>query len=420
MPASFLDSFAGRRVLVTGHTGFKGSWLALWLARRNAIVAGYALEPPTDPSNFIAAGVEGVLAEHHVADIRDRQRLEAVIVRFKPEVIFHLAAQTVVLDGYATPHEAFEVNVMGTVTVLDVVRVAAQPCAIVAVSTDKVYANDESGRPFTEADPLGGRDPYSASKAASELAVAAYRASFFPPQSIRTHGVGLASARAGNVIGGGDWTPHGLVADTFNALAAGRPVQLRHPGSIRPWQHVLEPLAGYLRLAAALLSPERANYCRAWNLGPEHAESVDVRRVVKGLIAGWGTGTWLELDAHPGRARGGGPATLGGRRAAGDRCRCGLVPGRDAAAYGRLVSGVSARNHNGLEKRAGPISKPMRRRSGPDGLWSAPTPRGRCEPIRFAWRSMPRTSARPPAQAFPRSRGCTGTGHLPERASAAR
>lgn len=300
MTASFLDSFAGRKVLVTGHTGFKGSWLALWLARRNAIVAGYALEPPTDPSNFIAAGVEGVLAEHHVADIRDRQRLEAVIARFKPEVIFHLAAQTVVLDGYATPHEAFEVNVMGTVTVLDVVRVAAQPCAIVAVSTDKVYANDESGRPFTEADPLGGRDPYSASKAASELAVAAYRASFFPPQSIRTHGVGLASARAGNVIGGGDWTPHGLVADTFNALAAGRPVQLRHPGSIRPWQHVLEPLAGYLRLAAALLSPERANFCRAWNLGPEHAEYVDVRRVVKGLIAGWGTGTWLELDTHPG------------------------------------------------------------------------------------------------------------------------
>ncbi|MBA2631931.1 MAG: CDP-glucose 4,6-dehydratase [Chloroflexi bacterium] len=299
MSDAFLASFARRRVLVTGHTGFKGSWLSLWLARRGAIVAGYALEPPTAPSNFVAARVEEVLAEHHVADIRDRDRLGAVIEGFRPEVIFHLAAQTVVLDGYATPSEAFAVNVMGTVNLLDVVRVAEQPCAIVAVSTDKVYANDESGRPFTEADPLGGRDPYSASKAASELAVAAYRASFFPPESIDAHGIALASARAGNVIGGGDWTPHGLVADTFKALAAGQPVRLRNPASIRPWQHVLEPLAGYLRIAVALQSPERSQFCRAWNLGPQREESADVRHVVEGLITGWGTGTWLEVDGHP-------------------------------------------------------------------------------------------------------------------------
>jgi CDP-glucose 4,6-dehydratase len=292
MSDAFLSSFTGRRVLITGHTGFKGSWLSLWLARRGAIVAGYALDPPTDPSNFVVSRVEEVLAEHHVADIRDRDRLGAVIDRFRPEVILHLAAQTVVLDGYATPAEAFAVNVMGTVTVLDVVRTLGHPCAIVAVATDKVYANNESGRPFTEADPLGGRDPYSASKAAAELAVDAYRSSFFPPDSLAAHGVALASARAGNVIGGGDWTPHGLVADTFRALAAGRPVGIRYPEAIRPWQHVLEPLAGYLRLAEALLRPDAARFCRSWNFGPEDARTVDVRHVVEGLIGGWGTGRW--------------------------------------------------------------------------------------------------------------------------------
>ena len=292
MSAPYLAALAGRRVLVTGHTGFKGSWLSLWLAKHGALVAGFALEPPTEPSNFVASNVEEVLTEHHLADIRDQDRLGAVVDRFRPEVIFHLAAQTVVLDGYASPAEAFSVNVMGTVSLLDVVRLLGLRCAIVAVSTDKVYANDESGRRFTEADALGGRDPYSASKAASELAVGAYRASFFSPDSIRVHGVALASARAGNVIGGGDWTPHGLVADAFRALAAGRAIELRHPGSIRPWQHVLEPLSGYLRLAAMLRGPDPARYCGAWNFGPARAGPVDVRHVVEGLIAGWGDGAW--------------------------------------------------------------------------------------------------------------------------------
>jgi CDP-glucose 4,6-dehydratase len=292
MSDAFLSTFTGRRVMITGHTGFKGSWLSLWLARHGAIVAGYALDPPTEPSNFVVSRVEEVLAEHHIADIRDRDRLGAVIDRFRPEAILHLAAQTVVLDGYATPAEAFSVNVMGTVTVLDVVRTLGRPCAIVAVSTDKVYANNEAGRPFTEADALGGCDPYSASKAAAELAVEAYRSSFFPPDSLAVHGVALASARAGNVIGGGDWTPHGLVADTFRALAAGDAVQIRHPASVRPWQHVLEPLAGYLRLAAKLLGSDPGNYCSAWNFGPGEAASVDVRHVVEGLISGWGDGRW--------------------------------------------------------------------------------------------------------------------------------
>ena len=299
MSLPFLAWLAGRRVLVTGHTGFKGSWLSLWLARHGAFVAGFALEPPTEPSNFVASNVEGMLTEHHVGDIRDQDRLGAVVDQFRPEVIFHLAAQTVVLDGYASPADAFSVNVMGTVNLLDVIRLLGLRCAIVAVSTDKVYANDESGRAFTEARALGGRDPYSASKAASELAVGAYRASFFAPESISAHGVALASARAGNVIGGGDWTPHGLVADTFRALAAGRPVELRHPGSIRPWQHVLEPLAGYLRLAAMLGGPESGGYCRAWNFGPSLARSVDVRHIVEGLINGWGGGAWESPAPRP-------------------------------------------------------------------------------------------------------------------------
>jgi CDP-glucose 4,6-dehydratase len=300
MTSPSLDILAGRRILVTGHTGFKGSWLSLWLAHRGAVVAGYALAPPTTPSNFVVSRVDDVLAEHHVADIRDAQRLSSVIASFRPEVIFHLAAQTVVLDGYAAPTEAFSVNVMGTVTLLDAVRTTRHRCAIVAVSTDKVYSNDDTGRRFRETDRLGGRDPYSASKAAAELVVGAYRDSFFPPDELEAHGVALASGRAGNVIGGGDWTPHGLVADAFRALAEDRPVTLRHPDSIRPWQHVLEPLAGYLRLAVTLIGPNAGRYCRAWNFGPTGAGSVEVRHVVEGLIAGWGHGRWVVPPAAAG------------------------------------------------------------------------------------------------------------------------
>jgi CDP-glucose 4,6-dehydratase len=300
MPRLFTDAFAGRRVLVTGHTGFKGSWLSLWLARIGATTAGYALEPPTQPSNFEVSRVASVLAEHHLGDLRDVPRLTDVIASFRPDAILHLAARTVVLDGYADPSEAFSTNVMGTVGLLEAVRAVGRPVAIVAVATDKVYANDEAGRPFREADPLGGHDPYSASKAAAELVVDAYRSSFFPPASITSHGVALASARAGNVIGGGDWTPHGLVADAFRALMADQPIRIRHPEAIRPWQHVLEPLAGYLRLAARLMEPDPAPACRAWNFGPGRVGSVDVRHVVEGLIAGWGRGEWQRTDGDPG------------------------------------------------------------------------------------------------------------------------
>jgi CDP-glucose 4,6-dehydratase len=298
----FTESFTGRRVLVTGHTGFKGSWLSLWLARMDATVAGYALEPPTDPSNFEVSRVPSVLAEHHIGDLRDVPRLTDVIASFRPDAILHLGARTVVLDGYAAPAEAFSTNVMGTVGLLEAVRAVGRPVAIVAVATDKVYANDGGGRPFREGDPLGGHDPYSASKAAAELVVDAYRSSFFPPDSIGSHGIALASARAGNVIGGGDWTPHGLVADAFRALTADQPITIRHPEAIRPWQHVLEPLAGYLRLAARLMAPNPAPVCRAWNFGPARVGSVDVQHVVEGLIAGWGRGRWQPLEGNSGPA----------------------------------------------------------------------------------------------------------------------
>jgi CDP-glucose 4,6-dehydratase len=302
MPPPFMDAFADRRVLVTGHTGFKGSWLSLWLARMGATIAGYALEPPTHPNNFEASRVAPVIAEHHIGDLRDLARLTALIASFRPDVILHLAARTVVLDAYADPVETFSTNVMGTVNVLEAVRAIGRPVAVVAVATDKVYANDGAGHPFREGEPLGGHDPYSASKAAAELVVDAYRSAFFPPASIASHGVALASARAGNVIGGGDWTPHGLVADAFRALAVDEPIRIRHPEAIRPWQHVLEPLAGYLRLAARLLGPDPAPACRAWNFGPGRVTSADVRYVVEGLIGGWGRGTWEMQDGDPGPA----------------------------------------------------------------------------------------------------------------------
>ena len=248
------SAFAGRSVFVTGHTGFKGSWLSLWLDALGAQVTGYALDPPTEPSNFEAAGVAAVLQADHRADLRDRASLEAALRSSRPDVILHLAAQSVVLESYAEPSETFSVNVMGTAVLLDAIRAIGRPAAVVIVTSDKCYANDGAGRPFVEDDPLGGHDPYSASKAGTELVAAAYRASFFPAASLADHGVAIATARAGNVIGGGDWTADGLVADTVRALDRDAPIRLRHPAAVRPWQHVLEPLDGYLDAGGTVCS----------------------------------------------------------------------------------------------------------------------------------------------------------------------
>ena len=290
--ATLRDGYAGRSVLVTGHTGFKGSWLCLWLHELGANVTGFALDPPTRPSNFVESAVASALRQDIRGDIRDGAALERAIRSSRPDVILHLAAQSVVLEGYAEPAETFSVNVLGTAVLLDALRAAAQPCAVVVVTSDKCYLNEESGRPFEEEDPLGGHDPYSASKAGTELVVNAYRHSFFPPSRVDEHGVAIATARAGNVIGGGDWTASGVVADIVRSIEAGRPVRLRSPNAIRPWQHVLEPLGGYLTLAAHLRGPDRASFCRAWNFGPEATEEATVRQLTERLLAAWGVGSW--------------------------------------------------------------------------------------------------------------------------------
>jgi len=286
------SEFEGLSVLLTGHTGFKGSWLALWLRELGAKVTGFSLDPPTKPSNYLASDVGSILQFDYRADIRDRATLEDAIRSSHPDVIFHLAAQSVVLDGYAQPLETFSVNALGTATLLDTLRTVGQACAVVVVTSDKCYANDESGRAFEEGDPLGGRDPYSASKAGAELVTAAYREAYFAPGELDRHGVAIATARAGNVIGGGDWTAHGVVADIMRAVEAGVPVQLRRPTAIRPWQHVLEPLDGYLTLAAHLRSADGAAFCSAWNFGPEAKDEATVGELTELLLSARGKGTW--------------------------------------------------------------------------------------------------------------------------------
>jgi CDP-glucose 4,6-dehydratase len=284
-------AFAGRSVLVTGHTGFKGSWLTLWLNSLGARVTGYALAPETEPALFDAAGVIDLVHRHVVGDVRDRDAVATAIHQAAPEVVLHLAARTVVREGYARPAEAFSVNVDGTTAVLDAVLRLDRPCVVVVVTSDKCYANDESGRPFTETDPLGGRDPYSASKAAQELVTQSYRASFFAPEEQAAAGHPahrLASGRAGNVIGGGDWTPDGLVADLARARARRGETVLRSPTAVRPWQHVLEPLSGYLMLAARLAAPDGGHVGSTYNFGPDLQDDATVEQLVSQLVTEWG------------------------------------------------------------------------------------------------------------------------------------
>lgn len=287
---TFGGGFAGERVFVTGDTGFKGAWLAYWLTRLGADVTGYALDPPTNPSLFGALDLGGQL-RHLTGDVRDRDRLVAEVQTAAPSVIFHLAAQALVLRAYATPRETFETNVMGTVNVLEAARSCPSVRSVVIVTTDKVYENPETGVPFREGNPLGGSDPYGASKGAAELVTASYRASFFGD------GAAIASARAGNVIGGGDWAPDRIIPDSVRALVVGEPIVVRNPDAVRPWQHVLEPLSGYLQLGAHLLEGG-SRYAGPWNFGPTGERSDHpVRWVVDQFIAEWGSGSWVSHQA---------------------------------------------------------------------------------------------------------------------------
>jgi CDP-glucose 4,6-dehydratase len=289
MPAPFHDLFRNRRVLVTGHTGFKGAWLSEWLLALGAEVHGYALDPLPHALLFDQLNLHHRIAADHRADIMDRAHLAAVTRDTAPDFVFHLAAQPLVRLSYDQPVETFAVNVMGSVHMLDALRLAAHPCTVIMVTTDKCYENREWLHPYRESDPMGGHDPYSASKGAAEIAIAAYRRSFFdsPDSPVR-----VASARAGNVIGGGDWAPDRIVPDAIRALAAGEPIGVRNPLATRPWQHVLEPLCGYLRLAEALaLEPDPP--CEPFNFGPSLASNRPVQELVSTILNHL-PGRWLD------------------------------------------------------------------------------------------------------------------------------
>lgn len=281
----------GRCVLLTGHTGFKGGWLALWLHELGAIVHGYALDPPTNPSLFEVARVASRMASDTRADLADLARLTAVFARTQPNVVFHLAAQPLVRESYRDPLGTLTSNIMGTAHVLEAARNTASVQAVVLVTTDKVYENREWEHPYREIDSLGGRDPYSASKAAAEIVAASYRASFFTGEGGSSACV--ATARAGNVIGGADWAADRLVPDCLRAFARNEPVSLRNPSAVRPWQHVLEPLSGYLRLAELLLGHTGARFATAWNFGPDVGGDASVGAVAAAAARLWGTGATI-------------------------------------------------------------------------------------------------------------------------------
>jgi CDP-glucose 4,6-dehydratase len=293
------DFWRGKRVLMTGHTGFKGSWLSLWLQSMGAQVVGFALAPPTNPSLFKVADV-GKGMTSIIGDIRDLDKLRAAFTEHKPEIVIHMAAQPLVRYSYIEPVETYSTNVMGTVNLLEAVRSADSVKAVVNVTSDKCYENREWTWGYRENEAMGGFDPYSSSKGCAELVSTAYRNSYFHPEKYQTHGVAIASGRAGNVIGGGDWAGDRLIPDIMRAITQGKPVNIRNPHAIRPWQHVLEPLAGYLQLAQKLYE-EGAGYAEGWNFGPADEDAKPVQWIVAKLTGAWGEGASWTLDGgeHP-------------------------------------------------------------------------------------------------------------------------
>lgn len=289
----------GKRVFLTGHTGFKGSWLVLWLNALGAEVTGYALEPPTDPSLFELCRL-GELVHSRIADVRDGETLSRAMADASPEIVIHMAAQPLVRDSYKIPVETYAINVMGTVNLLESVRSCKSVRAVVNVTTDKCYENREWVWGYREHEAMGGHDPYSSSKGCSELVTAAYRSSYFNPMCYGDHGVSLASARAGNVIGGGDWATDRLIPDCVRALLRGEKIAIRNPHAIRPWQHVLEPLSGYMLLAQKLYE-EGARFATGWNFGPDENDAKPVEWIVRRMCADWGEGASYEIDRgeHP-------------------------------------------------------------------------------------------------------------------------
>ena len=299
-----MEFWKGKKIFLTGHSGFKGAWLSLWLHSLGAEVTGYALAPPTEPSLFELARV-GELVHSVIADVRDGDRLKSEMAKASPDIVIHMAAQPLVRDSYKIPVETYAINVMGTIHLLEAVRSCPGVKAVVNVTTDKCYENREWVWGYRENEPMGGYDPYSNSKGCSELVTAAYRSSYFANQQLNSsttgrHGAAVATARAGNVIGGGDWAVDRLIPDCVKSLLSGEKILIRNPHAIRPWQHVLEPLSGYLLLAQRLYE-EGPAFASGWNFGPHDEDARPVEWIVERLCARWGEGAAYELDMgdHP-------------------------------------------------------------------------------------------------------------------------
>lgn len=292
---SFEDFYKGRRVLVTGHTGFKGSWLAIWLHEMGAEVIGMALEPYSERDNYVLSGIGSKIKADLRVDIREAEKVKAVFAEYKPEIVFHLAAQPLVRLSYEIPVETYQTNVMGSIHILEAVRATPGVKAAVMITTDKCYENKEQIWAYRENEPMGGYDPYSSSKGAAEIAISSWRRSFFHPEQYEKHGKSIASVRAGNVIGGGDWAADRILPDCIRALEAGKPIGIRSPKAVRPWQHVLEPLSGYLLLAKKMWE-EPTRYCEGWNFGPETSGVTTVWEVAQAVIKAYGKGELQDLS----------------------------------------------------------------------------------------------------------------------------
>ncbi len=290
----FRNIFRNRTVLITGHTGFKGSWLSIWLKTLGANVVGYALEPYTQRDNFVVTGLKNKIT-HVIGDIRDFRSLNRVFEESQPEIVFHLAAQPIVGKSYANPKETYDINVGGTVNLLECCRLSNSVRTIINVTSDKCYENREWIWGYRENDSIGGYDPYSSSKGCSELVTSAYRNSFFNMNDSKEHKKSLSSVRAGNVIGGGDWQQARIIPDCIRALENNKAIEIRNPNAIRPWQYVLEPLGGYLLLASNMYK-EPGEFCGAWNFGPDDGSVVSVSKIANMVTFCWGSGSWIDVS----------------------------------------------------------------------------------------------------------------------------
>lgn len=294
----FNSFYKGKRVLVTGHTGFKGSWLSIWLHQLGAEVIGVAKDPFSERDNFVLSNIGGKIKADIRADIRDARRLKEIFAEYQPEIVFHLAAQPLVRLSYDIPVETYETNVMGTIHVMEAIRCTESVKVGVMITTDKCYENKEQIWGYREDEPMGGYDPYSSSKGAAEIAISSWRRSYFNPKDYEKHGKSIASVRAGNVIGGGDWALDRIIPDCIKALEAGQTIDIRSPKAVRPWQHVLEPLSGYMLLAMKMWN-EPTRYCEGWNFGPRTESVTPVWEVAMKVIENYGCGELRDLsDPH--------------------------------------------------------------------------------------------------------------------------